>query len=50
MRPLLPEEWTSNVEKRAREEFEKQLTEHIGYLMRIIFNSSQTMKWKSPLD
>jgi hypothetical protein len=30
MRPLLPEEWTSDVEKRAREEFDKQLTEHIG--------------------
>jgi hypothetical protein len=30
MRPLLPEEWTSDVEKRAKEEFDKQLTEHIG--------------------
>lgn len=29
MRPLLPEEWTSDVEKRAREGFDRQLTEHI---------------------
>ena len=30
MRPLLPKEWTSDIEKRAREEFDKQLTELIG--------------------
>jgi hypothetical protein len=30
MRPLLPEDWTSDVEKRTREEFDRQLTVHIG--------------------
>ena len=30
VRPLLPEEWTSETEKAARTAFDKQLTEHIG--------------------
>ena len=30
MGPLLPAEWTSDVEKRAREEFDRELTEQIG--------------------
>ena len=30
MRPLLPEEWTSETEKAARITFDGQVTEHIG--------------------